>query len=96
MTDLDILLAEIEAERAYLTREQLTAVQRKALDKSIAKGVRRHHEIKTLEITTSSHAGFVYVYCVAGLAGDEGTAAELFARSGFHACIGPRGGVKYL
>ena len=96
MTDLDILLAEIEAARVELTAEDLTAVQRKALDKAIAKHVRRFHEIKKLDITTSSHAGFVYVYCVAGLTGDEGTAAELFARSGFHACIGPRGGVKYL
>lgn len=96
MTDLDLLLAEIEAERVYLTRDDLTASQCKGLDKAITKGVRRHHEIKKLEITTSIHAGFVYVYCVAGLVGDEGTAAELFARSGFHACIGPRGGVKYL
>jgi hypothetical protein len=96
MTDLDNLLAELEAARVELTADSLTAAQRKALDKAIAKGVLRHHEIKKLEITSSIHAGYVYVYCVAGLVGDEGTAAELFARSGFHACIGPRGGVKYL
>ena len=96
MTDLETLLAEIEADRVKLTVDGLTAVQRKALDKATAKTVRSWHEIKKLEITSSSHAGYVYVYCVGGLAGDEGTAAELFARSGFHACIGPRGGVKYL
>ena len=96
MTDLDILLAEIAAERVNLSLADLTATQRKALGKCIARNVRKHHEIKKLEITSSCHAGYVYVYCVAGLAGDEGTAAKLFARSGFHACIGPRGGAKYL
>ena len=96
MTDLETLLAEIEADRVKLTVDGLTAVQRKALDKATAKTVHSWHEIKKLEITSSSHAGYVYVYCVGGLAGDEGTAAELFTRSGFHACIGPRGGVKYL
>jgi len=96
MTDLDALLAEIEAERVDLTESDLSATQRKALTKAIAATVLSFHEIKKLKITSSSHAGFVYVYCVAGLAGDEGTAAELFARSGFHACIGPRGGIKYL
>jgi hypothetical protein len=100
MTDLDTLLAEMLAEMdaasVNLTADDLSVVQRKALDKAIAKNVFRFHEIKKLDITTSTHAGFVYVYCVAGMAGDEGTAAELFARDGFHARIGPRGGVKYL
>lgn len=96
MTELDTLLAEIEAARVELTANDLTPVQRKALDKAIARTVRPRHEIKKLEITTSVHAGYVYVYCVAGLAKDEGTYAEFFARSRFHACIGPRGGVKYL
>ena len=96
MTDLDILLAEIEADRVNVAADDLTPVQRKALDKAIARTVRARHEIKKLEITRSRHDGYVYVYCVAGLAKDEGTYAEFFARSGFHACIGPRGGVKYL
>ena len=96
MTDLDTLLAEMEATRVELTEADLNDAQRKALHRCLTANVRRHHEVKKLEITSSSHAGFVYVYCVAGLAGDEGTAAELFARSGFHICLGPRGGTKYL
>lgn len=96
MTDLDMLLAEIEAERISLSEADLSDSQRKAMRKAIDRHTWSHHEIKKLEITSSCHAGFVYVYCVAGVAGDEGTAAELFARSGFHACIGPRGGIKYL
>lgn len=96
MTDLGIILAEIEASRVELSKDDLNAAQRKAFDKCVNQHIRAHHEIKKLEITNSAHAGFVYVYCVAGLAGDEGTAAELFARSGFHACIGPRGGIKFL
>jgi hypothetical protein len=96
MTDLNLILAEIEAEKVHLTADDLTVTQRKSLNHAIDRKVRPHHEIKTLEITNSRHAGFVYVYCVAGRVGDEGTAAEFFARSGFHARIGPRGGVKYL
>jgi hypothetical protein len=96
MTELNNLLAEFEAARVELTADDLTALQRKALDKTIAKTVHSWEEIKKLEIHSSSRAGYVYVYCVGGLAGDEGTAAEFFARSRFHACIGPRGGVKYL
>jgi hypothetical protein len=95
MTDLDQILAEIEAARVELTADDLNVSQRKALKKLIALHVRSFHEIKKLDIHTTGH-GYVYVYCVAGIEGDEGTAAELFARTGFHVCLGSRGGVKHL
>lgn len=96
MTELDILLAEVEAQRVQLQASDLSSSQSKAMKHAIARNVFHRHEIKKLEITTYSDSRYVYVSCVAGLPGDEGTAAEIFCRSGFHACIGPRGGIKYL
>ena len=96
MTELEILLAEMENQRVQLQASDLSSSQTKAIKRAISRKVRPRHEIKKLEIDAYADSRYVYVYCVAGLPGDEGTAAEIFCRSGFHACIGPRGGIKYL
>lgn len=87
MHERNTILADIEAARAELTVGDLSSAQREALHKAITKTVHAGHAVNELEIVSSTYAGYVYVRCLAGT-----TAAS----SGFHACIGPRGGVEYL
>jgi hypothetical protein len=59
------------------------------------------HDVLQLRVTPSFAGKHVYVHCLAGLrpgthAYDDATAAERFARSGFHVRIGARGAVKHI
>lgn len=59
------------------------------------------HDVLKLTVTPSFAGKHVYVHCLAGLrpgthAYDDATAAERFARSGFHARIGARGAITHI
>jgi hypothetical protein len=96
MTDLDALLAEIEADTKVVTLDDLTAAQRKAAEGVIAKTVGQRKEIKTLKISRYDGRSYVTLYVEAGLANDEHTLAAIFARDEAHVQIGPRGGVTNI
>lgn len=53
-------------------------------------GAPEKHEIKEFSVKESGDS--MYVYIETGLIGDEGTAAELYARSNTRVFVGPRGG----
>jgi hypothetical protein len=93
MTDLDALLAEIAAATKVVTLDDLTAAQRKAAERVIAKVVGDRKEIKTLKISRFDGRSYVTLYVEAGLANDEHTLAAIFARDTAHVHVGPRGGV---
>lgn len=95
MTELDYLLAEFEDDIA-VSVDSLNAAQRQTLDRAIAAKVPHHHEIKKMSFTLSWDGASVYVRAIAGLPNDEGTTAELIARTEFQVRIGPRGGLKYI
>ena len=96
MTDLDILLAEMEAATKTVTLDDLTAAQRKAAERIIAKTTGSRKEIKTLKISRYNGYSYVTLYVEAGLPGDENTLAALFARNTAHVQVGPRGGVTNI
>lgn len=96
MTDLDILLAEMEAATKIVTLDDLTAAQRKAAERVIAKTLGQRKEIKTLKISRFSDYSYVTLYVEAGLPNDEGTYASIFARDVAHVQVGPRGGVTNI
>jgi hypothetical protein len=54
------------------------------------------YEFKRWEVTESPDYGLVFLISDVGMKGDEGTLAEVFARSHRHIVIGPRGGVESL
>jgi hypothetical protein len=91
MTDLDALLAEIEADTKVVTLDDLTAAQRKAAEGVIAKTVGQRKEISRYD-----GRSYVTLYVEAGLANDEHTLAAIFARDEAHVQIGPRGGVTNI
>lgn len=93
MTDLDTLLAEMEAATKIVTLDDLTAAQRKAAERIIAKTAGNRKEIKTLRISRYNGNSYVTLYVEAGLPNDEGTLASIFARDTVHVHVGPRGGV---
>ena len=93
MTDLDTLLAEMAAATKAVTLDDLTAAQRKAAERVIAKVVGDRKEIKTLKISRYDTLSYVTLYVEAGLPNDEGTLASIFARDEAHVQVGPRGGV---
>jgi hypothetical protein len=93
MTDLDTLLAEFAAATKVVTLDDLTAAQRKAAERVIAKTVGDRKEIKKLEISRFDNRSYVTLYVEAGLRNDEGTLAAIFARDTAHVHVGPRGGV---
>lgn len=96
MTDLDTLLAEMEAATKVVTLNDLNDTQRKAAERVIANTVGGHKEIKTLKISRFNDYSYVTLYVEAGLPNDEGTYASIFARDKTHVEIGPRGGIKHL
>ena len=96
MTDLNTLLAEMEAATKVVTLDDLTAAQRKAAERVIAETVGSYKEIKTLRISRYNDYSYVTLYVEAGLPDDEGTYAAIFARDEAHVQIGPRGGVTNI
>jgi len=96
MTDLDILIAEMEAATKVVTLDDLTTAQRKAAERVIAHTVGSRKEIKTLKMTRYNGYSYVTLYVEAGLPDDEHTLAAIFARDEAHVQVGPRGGVTNI
>ena len=96
MTDLDQLLAEMKADTAEITLDDLNPAQRRAADRLISSVTFLDYEIKKLSITRYGNCRSVNVYVESGLPNDEGTMAAIFGRLERHVTIGPRGGVKIL
>lgn len=93
MTDLDALLAEFDAATKTVTLNDLTAAQREAAERIIAKTAGNRKEIKTLRISRYDNNSYVTLYVEAGLPNDENTLASIFCRDTAHVQVGPRGGV---
>lgn len=93
MTELDQLLAEIEAQTVVIGLADLNPMQRRAVEDYRDAKVWDWHEIKRFEVTRSM--GGVFVYLVTGVPGDEGTAA-ITVRRYHHIVVGPRGKIKIL
>jgi hypothetical protein len=96
MTDLDQLIAEMEAATVEITLDDLNPAQRRAADNLISSVTFLDFEIKKLSVTRFDNRRSVTVYVETGLAGDEGTMAAIFGRLERHVTIGSRGGVKSL
>lgn len=96
MTDLDTLLAEMEAATKTVTLDDLGTAQRKAAERVIAKVVGERKEIKKLTIHRFADNRYVTLYVEAGLPNDEGTLAAIFARDEAHVTVGINGGVKSI
>lgn len=84
-----------------MTIDDLPDTQFLAATNLLASHVAQGHVALVLRVTPSFAGKHVYVYCLAGLrpgthAYDDATAAERFARSGFHVRIGARGAVKHI
>ena len=96
MTELDTLLAEFAAATKVVSLDDLTAAQRRAAERVIAKTVGERKEIKKLEITRFDNRRHVTLYVEAGLPNDEHTLAAIFARDTALVQVGPRGGVTNI
>jgi hypothetical protein len=96
MTDIDALLAEIDAATKTVTLDDLTAAQREAAERIIAKTAGNRKEIKTLRISRYDNNSYVTLYVEAGLPNDEKTLASIFCRDTAHVQVGPRGGVTNI
>ena len=96
MTELDTLLAEVAAATKVVSLDDLTAAQRRAAERVIAKTVGERKEIKKLEITRFDERSHVTLYVEAGLPNDEHTLAAIFARDTALVQVGPRGGVTNI
>ena len=96
MTDLDALLAEMEAATKTVTLDDLGSAQRKAAERVIAKVAGDRKEIKKLTIHRFADNRYVTLYVEAGLPNDEGTLAAIFARDEAHVQVGINGGVKSI
>lgn len=93
MTDIDTLLAEFDAATKVVTLDDLTAAQREAAERIIAKTAGGRKEIKKLTIHRYDNNSYVTLYVEAGLPNDENTLASIFCRDTAHVHVGPRGGV---
>jgi hypothetical protein len=94
MTDLDALIAEMNALTVEVSLGDLNPAQRAVAERLTR--VDDIHEIKRLSITRFDGRPSVTLYVETGRIGDEGTLASIIARDTTHVAIGPRGGVKYL
>jgi hypothetical protein len=96
MTDLDTLLAEMAAATKVVMLDDLTAAQREAAERIIAKTAGNRKEIKTLKISRYNGNSYVTLYVEAGLPNDENTLASIFCRDTAHVQVGPRGGITNI
>lgn len=55
-----------------------------------------NYEIKKFEVKEHEEFGYVAVYVVTGMKGDEGTLAEALGRKHRHGFIGKKGGITYV
>jgi len=79
---------------AKTNTEQQTRTLNEVID-FLTKGYLNDYEVKELEVTTSEDWKDVLVSLEIGMAGDEGTMAELICRDHYQFFIGPRGGMFY-
>lgn len=93
MTDLDVLMAEIEAQTQTIGLADLNPMQRRAVEDYRDARVSYWQEVKKFEVTRS--LGGVFVYMIVGVPGDEGTAA-LTVRGYYHILVGPRGKIRVI
>lgn len=74
-----------------MTKAQENAINQ--IKKLVAKQCGEQYEIKTWEVEDCGN--FVSLFVKYGMIGDEGTAAEIFARDAAHLFIGKRGGIRF-
>jgi len=96
MTDLDQLIAEMEAATVEISINDLNSAQRRAADNLISSVTFGDFETKKLSVTRFNNRRSVTVYIESGLPNDEGTMASIFGRLERHVTIGPRGAVKNI
>lgn len=83
-----------------MTKQQQQAVEwlrrEILLNDGLGKNHVDRHEYKVFEVTAYEDIKTIFVFARVGRKNDEGTMAEVFARTTRHIAIGPRGGMQLL
>lgn len=93
MLDIENLLAEIEAEKEYITPADLNPMQKKALDKFVERMLLGRYETKKFRMYRLY--GRVTVSMITGSPNDDGNALSFYRRYPLFN-IGPRGKIEAI